>query len=198
MRTINQYLFKLSLLSVVLFSSCKNGEKFSNQEKLQYTKMGNIVVKKTFDTLRHSLQRTIVEMGLEKAVPYCQANAYPLTDSYASDSVLVRRTALKYRNPANKPDTAEDRILNFFVAQKEKGVANDSLKSITEKSKDGIIHFYKPILLQPMCVSCHGDKTGAGQSALWKTMDSLYPSDKAYGFKAGDLRGMWHIKFTKN
>lgn len=136
-------------------------------------------------------------MGIEKAVSYCQVNAHLLTDTYAADSVMIRRTALKYRNAANKPDTAEERILNFFTAQKEKGIANDSLKAITEKSKDGTIHFYKPIMLQPMCASCHGDKTAAGLSALWKTIDSLYPADNAYNFKQGDLRGMWHVKFTK-
>ncbi len=187
----------MSIMAAVLFSACKNGSNFSNEEKFQYTKMGNSIVKKTFDTLSHSLQTAISEMGVEKAVSYCQANVFSLTDVYASDSVIIRRTALKYRNPANKPDTAEERILNFFAAQKERAVANDSLIAITEKSRNGTIHFYKPILLQPMCSSCHGSKTNTGQSALWITIDSLYPSDKAYGFKPGDLRGMWHVKFAR-
>ena len=136
-------------------------------------------------------------MGVENAVTYCQANAYPLTASYASDSVTIRRTALKYRNTSNKPDTAEERILKFFASQKEKGIENDSLQAITEKDASGKIHFYKPILLQSMCVNCHGSKTDVGQASLWKTIDSLYPSDMAFGYQPGDLRGMWHVTFIK-
>jgi hypothetical protein len=32
---------------------------------------------------------------------------------------------------------------------------------------------------------------------LQATIDSLYPQDKAVGFSAGDLRGMWKIRFSK-
>ena len=197
MNFIYQYLLSLSILTILSFSACKTENKFDNEERLQYTYMGNRVVKQTFDTLSHSLQAAISENGIEKAVAYCQVNAYPLTDIYASDSVLIRRTALKYRNTANKPDTTEERILTFFASQKEKGIVNDSLKVVTEKDVNGKIHFYKPIILQSMCANCHGNKTDARQSALWKTIDSLYPADKAYGFKAGDLRGMWHVTFIK-
>lgn len=198
MKVLTHLLISLSLLLIVLFSACKTGDNFSNEDKLLYTKIGNSVVKQTFDTLSHSLQTAIAEMGVDKAVSYCLTNAYPLTDTYASDSVIIRRTSLKYRNPANKPDTTEDRILKLFASLKEKGIVNDSLKSIVEQSKNGMVHFYKPIILQPMCTSCHGKKIDDGQSSLWKTIDSLYPTDMANGYQPGDLRGIWHITFKKN
>ena len=197
MKNINYSLITLSLLLSVFFLACKNENDFSNEERLNYTKRGNSVVKHTFDTLSHSLKSAISEMGVENAVAYCQANAYPLTDIYTSDSVKIRRTALKYRNTANKPDTTEERILKFFASQKEKGIENDSLQAITEKDASGKIHFYKPIILQSMCANCHGSKTDVGQASLWKTIDSLYPSDMAFGFQPGDLRGIWHVTFIK-
>jgi len=40
-------------------------------------------------------------------------------------------------------------------------------------------------------------KTDVGQASLWKTIDSLYPSDMAFGFQPGDLRGIWHVTFIK-
>ena len=187
----------MALLSIISIVSCNSSANFSAEERLQYTNMGNKLVKQTFDTLSHSLQNAIAEMGAEKAISYCQVNAYPLTDTYASDSVIIRRTALKYRNPANKPTADEERILKLFASQKEKGIVNDSLKAITEKEANGTIHFYKPIILQPMCVNCHGNKSDLSQAALWKTMDSLYPTDMAFGFKPGDLRGIWHVSFIK-
>ena len=175
----------MALLSIISIVSCNSSANFSAEERLQYTNMGNKLVKQTFDTLSHSLQNAIAEMGAEKAISYCQVNAYPLTDTYASDSVIIRRTALKYRNPANKPTADEERIL----------MLGQALRAITEKEANGTIHFYKPIILQPMCVNCHGNKSDLSQAALWKNMDSLYPSDMAYGFKSGDLRGIWHVSF---
>ena len=136
-------------------------------------------------------------MGMANAVSYCNTNAIKLTDTYASDSVSINRTSLKYRNPANKPDTTEERILDFFASQLEKEIQNNLLDPLVEKKKDGSIHFYKPIILQETCAACHGTKTEVAQSGLCKRIDSLYPSDKAYGFNPGDFRGMWHVKFTK-
>lgn len=129
-------------------------------------------------------------------MPYCKTAAYSLTNIYASDSVIVRRTALKYRNPANKPDTTEERILKIFALLKAQGIINDSIKPITERSKNGEVHFYKPIMLQSMCASCHGAKGTDIQPPVWKAINTLYPLDMAYDFKTGDLRGMWHITFA--
>lgn len=187
----------IGLLSIISIISCNSTGNFSNEEKLQYTKMGNQLVKQTFDTLSHSLQKTIAEMGAEKAISYCQVNAYPLTETYASDSVIIRRTALRYRNPENKPTTDEDRIFKLYTSQKEKGIVNDSLKVIIEKEPNGTVNFYKPIILQQMCGSCHGNKKDIALAELWKTMDSLYPTDMAFDFKPGDLRGIWHVSFIK-
>jgi len=186
----------ISILIITLFTSCNSSDKSKENLKSDYTKMGNSIVKKTFDTLRNSLQSAISQSGVEGAVPYCKTAAYSLTNIYASDSVTVRRTALKYRNQANKPDTTEERILKIFVSLKEQEIINDSIKPITERSKNGEVHFYKPIMLQQMCTSCHGSKNTDIQPSVLKAINSLYPLDMAYDFKAGDLRGIWHIIFT--
>jgi Protein of unknown function (DUF3365) len=185
----------ISILVIALFATCNNSNKSNDNLEISYTKIGNSIVKKTFDTLRNSLQTAISQSGFEGAVPYCQTAAYSLTNIYASDSVTIRRTALKYRNPTNKPDTSEERILKIFASLKEQGIINDSIKPITEKGKNGEVHFYKPIMLQQMCASCHGSKSTDIQPPVWKAINALYPFDMAYDFKTGDLRGMWHISF---
>jgi len=187
----------ISILVITLFTACNNSNKSNDNIKSDYTKMGNSIVKKTFDTLRNSLQTAISQSGFEGAVPYCHTAAYSLTNIYASDSVTIKRTALKYRNPTNKPDTSEERVLKIFASLKEQGIISDSIKSITERSRNGEVHFFKPILLQQMCVSCHGNKGTDIEPPVWKAISTLYPLDLAYGFKTGDLRGMWHITFTK-
>lgn len=185
----------ISILIITLFTSCNNNNKSKDSIQPDYSKMGNSIVKKTFDTLRNSLQSAISQSGVDGAVPYCKTAAYSLTNIYASDSVTIRRTALKYRNPTNKPDTTEERILKIFASLKEQGIINDSIKPITEASKNGEVHFYKPIMLLQMCASCHGSKSTDIQPPVWKAISTLYPLDMAYDFKTGDLRGMWHISF---
>jgi hypothetical protein len=188
----------ISILIIVLFTSCNNSNKGKLNMQSDYTKMGNSIVKKTFDTLRNSLQSAISQSGVEGAVPYCNTAAYSLTNIYASDSVTIRRTAFKYRNPANKPDTSEERVLKIFASLKEKGISNDSIKPIVEGIENDEVHFYKPIMMQQMCVSCHGSKSTGIQPPVWKAISTLYPLDMAYDFKTGDLRGMWHIIFRNN
>lgn len=188
----------ISILVITLFTACNNSRKSNVVEKSDYTKMGNSIVKKTFDTLRSSLQTAISQSGFEGAVPYCKTAAYSLTNIYASDSVTIRRTALKYRNPTNKPDKSEERILKIFASLKQQGVISDSIKPITEENKIGEVHFYKPIILQQMCASCHGSKSTDIQPPVWKAITTLYPLDRAYDFKTGDLRGMWHITFLES
>ncbi|MCG7858962.1 DUF3365 domain-containing protein, partial [Flavihumibacter sediminis] len=55
--------------------------------------------------------------------------------------------------------------------------------------------YYKPILLQPMCLTCHGQPNSNIPASLVATIDSLYPNDLAKGFSVGELRGLWQIRF---
>ena len=112
-------IYFITILVIALFAACNNSDKSKENLKSDYTKMGNSIVKKTFDTLRSSLQTAISQSGFEGAVPYCKTAAYSLTNIYASDSVTIRRTSLKYRNPRNKPDILEEWILKIFASLEE-------------------------------------------------------------------------------
>jgi len=194
---MKKILIFLTLFSVLVFTNCQPSQP-NEQVMSKYISTGNKLVKQSFDTLSKSLKAAISAGGFEHAVAYCKVNAVPLTDTYGSDSVIIRRTALRYRNPSNAATTDETRILNLYASQKSQGMVNDSLKSVTDQSADGRIHYYKPIILQEMCANCHGPKNTTGPKALWTAIDSLYPEDMAYDFKPGDLRGMWHITFIQN
>ena len=49
-------------------------------------------------------------------------------------------------------------------------------------------HFAKPIVMQPMCVSCHGSPEQISPEVKAK-LNELYPNDKAVGYQPGQLRG---------
>jgi hypothetical protein len=48
--------------------------------------------------------------------------------------------------------------------------------------------------MQGMCLSCHGKREQIPAPTL-NAINQLYPNDKAFDFKEGDLRGIWHITF---
>lgn len=189
--------FILVTLVIACWIGCKSKEQVTQDPLAQYTVMGNRIVKNTFDTLRHSLQSAISQAGYENAVTYCKTAALSLTNTYGSDSIRISRTSLKYRNPANKPGIAEAEVLTSFEDQISQGIKTDSLKPIIIAGTNGTVHFYKPILLQPMCIACHGSKSADIAPAVWDQLQTNYPSDMAYDYKVGDLRGMWHITFEK-
>ncbi|HLT80801.1 MAG TPA: DUF3365 domain-containing protein [Cyclobacteriaceae bacterium] len=155
-----------------------------------YIAQGDRIVAMTFDTLRKSLQGAIAQGNFEGAIAFCREQANPVTATYA-DSFKIRRTALRVRNPDNRPDSLELAVLiamgNEMQAARQPGV------KVVRTSNE--IHFFKPILLQAMCLNCHGTP---GQQIADRTLTriaELYPADQAVNFKEGDLRGAWHITF---
>lgn len=156
-----------------------------------YLQTGNKIVSLTFDTLRNSLMTTIGSKGIEEAIEFCNEKAYSITDTYG-DSVVIRRTAVRYRNTSNQPDSLELTVLDEMNAQMTSGISG--AKVIRRSSADEI-HFFKPIILQAMCLNCHGAPGDQIQPSTLSRINQLYPDDRAVNFKEGDLRGVWHIIF---
>jgi hypothetical protein len=158
-----------------------------------YLNTGNVLVAKTFDTLRNSLLSAIKRDGFPGAITFCNERAYPITGTYA-DSVTIRRTALRFRNPQNQPDSMELLVLTEMDAL-VKASKIPAVKLI-RNSSTGEIHFFKPIMLQPLCFNCHGTLEKQIQPATHARIQALYPDDQAINFNEGDLRGVWHIIFS--
>lgn len=180
---------------VVIGISCNtnNLNKVQNVTDSAYIKSGDSIVQKTFDTLRKTLLKTIDEKGLSGAIRFCNIEALPVTSMYASPEISVSRVTDKTRNPKNALGEKDQTIwTNYQTAL----VKKDSLRSQIINTADEV-HYYKPIMMQPMCLNCHGTPGKELAAAQIRIIDSLYPTDQAKGYKTGDLRGMWHIVFNK-
>lgn len=162
----------------------------SSIDTAEIVQQGDSIAMVTGKTLMGQLQSAMGRGGIQEAVKYCNVNAYPITDSISNKlNVAITRVAEKNRNP-------ENRLKEHDVSVFERYKNNKDLGSLVKKHGDDI-YFYKPINLKGFCVSCHGsieNKIGKDNYALIK---KLYPNDKAINFSAGDLRGMWKIKFEK-
>jgi hypothetical protein len=159
-----------------------------------YVREGNRIVALTFDTLRDSLLKAIGTMGMEGSITFCNEQAHPLTSTY-EDSVIIRRTSERYRNPYNRPDSLELAVLHEMDDQIKSGGSTGT--KVVRENSNGEIHFFKPILLQPMCLNCHGTPGDQINNGTLTRIQNIYPNDRAVNFKEGDLRGEWHIIFPK-
>ena len=158
-----------------------------------YKMKGILLAKSTFKVFKSKIEEVGAKQGLPAVVDFCHANAKKLTDSIGkAHHVVMRRTSHKLRNGKNEPTDAERDVLNQYLEMMEE---NKRLEPIVRKEKDGYIHFYAPIKLKEKCLQCHGKPGSEIKDVVLKKIQEKYPEDQATGFKVGDLRGIWDIKF---
>ncbi len=98
----------------------------------------------------------------------------------------LKQTSLKLRNPNNKPDEWEKKILNKFELSKyPKGVG---FGEILETGDKKIYRYMKPIYVEKACLKCHTSKDKT-RPEIRKFLERKYPYDQAFGYKEGDVRG---------
>jgi hypothetical protein len=184
----------ISYLVSLMISACQYGKEsnLTEAERSHFLSEGERISGLSFDTLRNSLLAAIGTRGLAGAIPFCHQEAGALTAVYDRQDISVSRTSLKYRNPANKPDSQSVVVLRQFDERMAKG---EKPAPVLLKSPDGDIHYYKPIMMQALCLNCHGQIREEIQPTVLRVIDSLYPGDQARGYRAGDIRGAWHIVF---
>jgi hypothetical protein len=191
------------LATVLTLSSCREeaGEKlsspeFTEEEKNRLLKTGREVIEDLATTLGARLKKAIAEGGPIEAVKVCQLEAGPMTDATSGgrEGVKVSRTSLKYRNPENAPDEMDRRILESWQQELAAGNPLPPLEVVSQNAQTAIV--YKPIMLQPLCLNCHGPEDQL-LPPLKAVLDDLYPEDKARGFQMGDLRGAFRVEIER-
>jgi len=118
-----------------------------------------------------------------KASNFCANSAMEMTKGFNATlpkGESIRRTALKYRNPVNKPDAIDTKVMNEFVASKN----FDKPKVVMV---NGVERIYKALPAKQECLICHGENISP---AVKKVILKSYPKDLATGFKLGDFRGV--------
>jgi hypothetical protein len=173
------------------FNDTRFIDRKNTDDAAAYLLAGDSIAKMTFDTLRTTLLKAIREKGLSGALAFCNTRALPVTGTYASEVMTVSRVSDKNRNSKNVLSEYDKKEWAKYIGLAAK---KDSLRSIIVY-RNHEYHYYKPIIIQPMCLSCHGTPGKDIPKDLLQVIDSLYPGDKAKGYKQGDLRGMWHIVF---
>jgi hypothetical protein len=190
----------ISFLAVVAACNSSNQQNTVVVEdtSAKYREAGRSIAKQTFETLSVKLQKAIKEEGIGGAINYCNLAALPLTDSLSKlHNATIRRAATAFRNPANQADKLEEGLLQHFAALKLSGKDISTTDTVVYL-QNGRVLFAKPILLQAQCVACHGTPGETMSFEADSLIKTRYPNDRATGFAAGDLRGLWSISIAES
>jgi hypothetical protein len=150
----------------------------------------------SFRAFSKEVMNALNEGGVEHAVGFCHLRAGSLTDSLEkSNQVRISRISDKFRNPSNQPGELDLTVLKAYQEQLAVGQELQPHLEVTGRE----IIFYSPILiLNPVCLNCHGKAGSTLSTENAEFIKSIYPGDQATDYILGDLRGAWKIVFLQS
>ncbi len=154
--------------------------------------VGQQIAQRTFQTLSSNLAAALNEGGVPNAIEFCKIEAMPLTQSVSDTyGVEVRRATHKPRNPSNAATASEMVIIEAYQS-----ALRDSIPLAPRIESDGEwAVFHAPITIaNDLCLKCHGGEGTDIADADLVFIRNAYPDDRATGFAAGELRGVWSIR----
>ena len=142
--------------------------------------------------LGQKLQGAMAEGGAVNAIGVCNTQAPEIAGRVSTQNqVKLSRVGTRARNPVmGVPNDWQAKALAQFDAALARGdkLADIEFSETVDMASGKEFHFAKPIVLQPMCVSCHGSPEQISPEVKAK-LNELYPNDKAVGYQPGQLRG---------
>jgi hypothetical protein len=151
------------------------------------------IVNQFFGSLKGELQAALEEGGPVTAISICKLKAPRLTKEFSSLSGwYIARTSHKLRNPNNRPDDWERKVLEQFLTRQANGEPLENMEYSEVVQIDGkrVFRYMQAIEVMDLCLNCHGQNIRPGISRILK---QLYPNDQATGFRKGDLRGAFTL-----
>lgn len=136
-----------------------------------------------FQRLLTTLQSVIKKDGPVAAIEVCRGEAPKIAAEIAKErSLRIGRTAILLRNPANKPPAWAERLVRERVEVPRflSGPAGELAALL-------------PIRLKSACLTCHGPSESIPPEVA-KAIAAAYPTDRATGFRQGELRGWFWIE----
>lgn len=159
----------------------------------QMVNESKLAIKDFAAQLKGELMAGMKKGGPVGAIKVCNRVAEEIArNSSEKQGWKISRTALKYRNSKNAPDSWEATILNTFEKRKQAGEAVSKIDhaEVITSDDQSFFRYMKAIPTKALCLSCHGENIAPDIS---KKLNKLYPDDKARNFKVGDIRGAFSI-----
>lgn len=138
--------------------------------------------------LKAALMGAMKDGGPTAAIHVCSSVAPALAKSASTDKVTVGRSSSRLRNP----DNAAQPWLAPVLEEMNK-LDDPAGATRTVELPDGRVGYAEAILVAEPCLACHGEQVSDEVAAL---LQQKYPDDRATGYSAGDLRGVFYAIVT--
>lgn len=151
------------------------------------------------DLLSESRSLLMKEMAAKEAsgaLQACSMAALEMAKKYEREGWRVRRVSDRLRNPADAPDSYESAVLADFAARHARGELTAETEHVGLEKVAGrdYVRYLRPILISgAICLKCHGGPEDLAPGVGGR-LQSLYPKDKATGYRLNDLRGAVSIR----
>lgn len=145
--------------------------------------------------LGKTLQQKIAQEGAPAAIEFCNLNALAITDSLSRElGATISRITDRPRNPKNSASDGEMKYISAYRDDLAEGHTAKGLVAL----RDDRIHVYYPIVTNTLCLQCHGSPETEITPEVYSRIRERYPEDRAMGYSAGELRGLWKVSFPEN
>jgi hypothetical protein len=128
--------------------------------------------------------------GPDRAIDVCRVKAPQIARQLSTGGLEIGRTSHRLRNPNNTPRPWVRPLLD---AMREVKPEPGSVRTV-ELRGGKALGVVQPIFTQPLCLTCHGKQLAPPIAAAIKR---AYPGDRATGFAAGDLRGLFWVEVQR-
>jgi hypothetical protein len=147
--------------------------------------------------LGDAMMREMKAGGPVQAMKVCRDVAPQIADDVSlKNGWKVTRVGTRTRNTMlGLPDAWEQGVLKDFEKRAAQGEKFDSMSyyEVVDEPAGKSLRFMKAIGVAPQCLVCHGSAEQIPETVRAE-LQTLYPHDRATGYKPGDLRGAVSIK----
>jgi len=180
----------LAMCFLLLSMNCNSDQHSDTNAEIAAAKTA---IKELATSLQSELKAAMQTGGPVAAIGVCNTKAMPITQKVAAEQDMhISRVSLKNRNPANAPNEWQAAVLVDFQRQKSEGNGMGSLTWSETVSENGEqeFRFMKAIPTGKICLMCHGTEISP---QIERILADLYPTDRATGYREGDLRGAFVV-----
>ncbi|RXJ54172.1 Tll0287-like domain-containing protein [Candidatus Marinarcus aquaticus] len=145
---------------------------------------------KLHTTLSSIVKAKFRHEGALAAATFCADESYTKIkelNEELGENISIKRVSLFNRNPKSSPQRDEIDILKAFDLLEESDAYMPN--GIVQVADYNTYKVYFPAMMaSKTCKVCHGNKSNLDPK-IQTLFEEKYPSDKAFGFKSGQVRG---------
>lgn len=160
---------------------------------------GEQLINRIGHMLIFEVEHNIEDKGLAKTIELAHLKDLSLPNPQSGQPrvTAIKRTSLKVRNPANRPDPAEQTALDFIDAALRNGddVPKVLIQRLDQPGAPVEWRVYRPIAAMPVCLNCHGPVEDL-KPEVRSFLALHYPEDQAVGYTVYQWRGLIRVSFA--